>query len=311
MAELTSTPSADRGPTAAGFCCAPAERVSCCEPADRAACCEARAAGESCGCAAGRRDEPEGLREVVRERYAAAARAVVDEGAACDCASLGTTDAAGTQVFGSALYGDGQAEGATATAVQASLGCGVPTAVADLHAGETVLDLGSGGGADVLISARRVAPTGRAIGLDMTDEMLELARANAAEAGVENVEFVKGYIEEIPLADASVDVVISNCVINLSGDKPRVLREAARVLRPRGRIAVSDVIADPDMDAATRADMQAWTGCVAGALTHAEFARALLDAGLVDVEIGETHRVHEHASSAIVRARKPPTHPAA
>jgi arsenite methyltransferase len=135
--------------------------------------------------------------------------------------------------------------------------------------------------------------------------MLELARANAAEAGVENVRFVKGYIEQLPLADGSVDVVISNCVINLSADKPAVLREAARVLRPGGRFAVSDVIADPDMNAATRADMQAWTGCIAGALTRAEFERELADAGLVDVEVTETHRVHEHASSAILRARKP------
>jgi arsenite methyltransferase len=235
------------------------------------------------------------LREAVRARYAAAARG----GSSCDCGP------GGTQVFGGALYGDEHAEGATATAVQASLGCGVPTAVVDLHAGETVLDLGSGGGADVLISARRVGPTGRAIGLDMTDEMLELARANAAEAGVANVEFVKGYIEDIPLADASVDVVISNCVINLAGDKPKVLREAARVLRPGGRFAVSDVIADPGMDEATRADMAAYTGCIAGALTEDEFRAALTAAGLVDVEIRETHRVHAQASSAIIRARKP------
>jgi ubiquinone/menaquinone biosynthesis C-methylase UbiE len=157
----------------------------------------------------------------------------------------------------------------------------------------------------VLISARRVGSTGRAIGLDMTDEMLELARANARDAGVENVEFVKGYIEELPLPDASVDVVISNCVINLSADKPRVLRETARVLRPGGRFAVSDVIADEDMDDATRTDMAAWTGCVAGALTRAEYAGALSDAGLVDVEVIETHRVHEHAASAIIRAHKP------
>jgi ubiquinone/menaquinone biosynthesis C-methylase UbiE len=139
----------------------------------------------------------------------------------------------------------------------------------------------------------------------MTDEMLELARANASEAGIENVEFVKGYIEDIPLADDSVDVVISNCVINLAADKRKVLAEAARVLKPGGRFAVSDVIADPDMDEATRADMQQWTGCIAGALTHDEFAQALEDAGLTDVEIRDTHRVHEHASSAIVRARKP------
>ena len=156
-----------------------------------------------------------------------------------------------------------------------------------------------------MVSARRVAPSGRAIGLDMTDEMLELARANAAAAGIANAQFVKGYLEQLPLPDASVDVVISNCVINLSGDKPRVLREAARVLRPGGRFAISDIVADPDMDAATRADMAAWTGCVAGALTRIQFERSLADAGLVDVEISETHRVHEHAAAAIVRARKP------
>ena len=177
-----------------------------------------------------------------------------------------------TGVFGSALYADSR-RGDPRPRSNASLGCGVPTAVADLHDGEIVLDLGSGAGADVLISARRVGPTGRAIGLDMTDEMLDLARANAAEAGVENVEFVKGYLEELPLPDASVDVVISNCVINLSGDKPKVIAEAARVLRPGGRFAVSDVIADPDMDDATRADMAAWTGCIAGALTEAEVPR--------------------------------------
>jgi arsenite methyltransferase len=185
-----------------------------------------------------------------------------------------------------------------------SLGCGVPTAVADLHEGETVLDLGSGAGADVLTSARRVGASGRAIGLDMTDEMLALARANAAAAGVENVEFVKGYIEDIPLPDASVDVVISNCVINLAADKGKVLAEAGRVLRPGGRFAVSDVLADPGMDEATRADMAAWTGCIAGALTEDEFRAKLAAAGFVDIEIRETHRVHEHAGSAIIRARR-------
>jgi arsenite methyltransferase len=239
------------------------------------------------------------IREIVRERYAAAAgRMARGTDGGCGCAQAG-----GAEVFGAALYGD-EAAGATSASVQASLGCGVPTAVADLHEGETVLDLGSGAGADVLISAQRVGPTGRAIGLDMTDEMLELARRNAAEAGAGNVEFVKGHIEAIPLADDSVDVVISNCVINLSADKPRVLREAARVLRRGGRFAVSDVIADPDMDDATRADMQAWTGCVAGALTAQEFAGALTAAGLTDVEIRPTHRVHEHAASAIIHARK-------
>jgi SAM-dependent methyltransferase len=246
------------------------------------------------------------IREVVREKYAAAARAVAaQETTSCACGPTVTTDEQGAQVFGSALYDNVQADGATETAVAASLGCGVPTAVADLHQGETVLDLGSGAGADVLISAKRVGATGKAIGLDMTDEMLDLARANAAEEGVANVDFVKGYIEDIPLPDDSVDVVISNCVINLSADKGKVLREVARVLRPGGRFAVSDVIADDNMDADTRSDMEQWTGCVAGALTRSQFEAALADAGLVDVEIRETHRVHEHASSAIVRARKP------
>ncbi len=210
-----------------------------------------------------------------------------------------------TGVFGSSLYDEVRGEDLPETAVKASLGCGVPTAVADLHEGEIVLDLGSGAGADVLISARRVAPTGKAIGLDMTDEMLELARANADEAGVDNVEFVKGYLEQMPLEDDSIDVVISNCVINLSGDKPRVIREAARVLRPGGRFAVSDVIADPDMDDQTKADMAAWTGCIAGALTEDEFRSALESAGLQEIEVRETHRVHEHAAAAIIRARKP------
>jgi SAM-dependent methyltransferase len=239
------------------------------------------------------------IRETVREKYAAAARQAAERSASSCCG--GPADA----VFGSALYDEAEADGATAEAVGASLGCGVPTAVADLHEGETVLDLGSGAGADVLISARRVGVTGKAIGLDMTDEMLALARANAAAAGVTNVEFVKGYLEEIPLPDASVDVVISNCVINLAGDKQRVLAEAARVLRPGGRFAVSDVIADEDMDEATRADMAAYTGCIAGALTEAEFRTALTAAGLTDIEIRPTHRVHDQAASAIVRAVKP------
>jgi arsenite methyltransferase len=246
------------------------------------------------------------IRESVRERYAAAAKAVAENTAAGCCGSaVKLTDEQGTQVFGRSLYDSADAGAVPEGAVAASLGCGVPTAVAELHEGETVLDLGSGAGADVLISAKRVGPTGKAIGLDMTDEMLELARANAADAGVENVEFIKGYLEDMPLADAAVDVVISNCVINLSGDKPQVIREAARVLKPGGRLAVSDVIADPDINEQTRADMAAWTGCVAGALTEAEFRAALQDAGLADIEIRETHRVHEHAGAAIIRARKP------
>ncbi len=247
------------------------------------------------------------IREAVRERYAAAATAVGEGSGSCECspARVDLTDRNGNEVFGASLYAADHAAVAPDDAVSASLGCGVPTAVADLHEGETVLDLGSGAGADVLISASRVGASGRAIGLDMTDEMLDLARANAVRAGVPNVEFVKGYMEDLPLPDSSVDVVISNCVINLSGDKSRVLSEVARVLRPGGRFAVSDVVADPDMDEATKADMRAWTGCIAGALTREEFEGALTAAGLVDIEIRATHRVHAHAAAAIVRARKP------
>ena len=279
-------------------CCGPQAQESCCEPQDKAGCCDTYAEG-SCGCSAGAGADD--VREQVRRRYAAAALGGRDAG--CCGGPVSTVDAEGREVFGAVLYGEDDA--APEGAVGASLGCGVPTAVADLHPGETVLDLGSGAGTDVLISARRVAPGGRAIGLDMTDEMLALARANAAEAGVGNVEFVRGYLEEIPLPDASVDVVISNCVINLAADKAVVIGEAARVLRPGGRFAVSDVIADEDMDEATRADMAQWTGCIAGELTEPEFAAALTAAGLVDVEIRATHRVHEHAASAIIRARKP------
>jgi arsenite methyltransferase len=246
------------------------------------------------------------IRENVRERYAAAAQAFAENTATGCCANaLTLSDEHGQRVFGGSLYDSAEAGAVPEEAVAASLGCGVPTAVADLHEGETVLDLGSGAGADVLISAKRVGPAGKAIGLDMTDEMLDLARRNAAEAGADNVEFLKGHIEEIPLSDSSVDVVISNCVINLSGDKPKVMREAARVLRPGGRFAVSDVVADEGMDEATRVDMVKWTGCIAGALTRAQFTRALADAGLVDIEINETHRVHAQAASAIIRARKP------
>jgi SAM-dependent methyltransferase len=257
---------------------------------------------------------PSDIRETVREKYAAAARAAAvgasssscgaaaAPGASSSCCGAAAVDEEG---FGGGLYTAGDAGDAPEAALNASLGCGVPTAVADLHEGETVLDLGSGAGADVLISARRVGPAGKAIGLDMTDEMLELAESNAAQAGVTNVEFVKGYLEDIPLPDASVDVVISNCVINLAADKRVVLAEAARVLRPGGRFAVSDVIADADMDEATRTDMAAFTGCIAGALTEDEFRAALAAVGLVDVEIRPTHRVHEHADSALVRARKP------
>jgi arsenite methyltransferase len=244
------------------------------------------------------------LREAVRERYAAAALRTNDTGAAAGCCGAAVTDEQ-AELFGAGLYADGERDALPDAALAASLGCGNPTAMADLRPGMTVLDLGSGGGIDVLLSARRVAPTGTAYGLDMTDEMLDLARANQAKAGVENVVWLKGHIEAIPLPDDAVDVVLSNCVINLSTDKPQVLREVARVLKPGGTLAVSDVIADPDMDAATRADMAAYTGCIAGALTRAEYSAHLAAAGLTDVTITETHRVHEHAGSAIIRARLP------
>ena len=246
------------------------------------------------------------LRDVVRARYAAAAATVTTERDASCCSAEGAviTDAQREQ-FGSPLYDQADREQLPDAAVLASLGCGNPIAVAELHEGETVLDLGSGGGIDVLLSAKRVGPTGLAYGLDMTDEMLDLARRNQAEAGVTNVQWLRGHIEEIPLPSATVDVVISNCVINLSADKPQVLREAARVLKPGGRFAVSDVIADPDMDQATRSDMVAYTGCIAGALTRDQFTGALASAGLTDITITETHRVHAAAASAIVRASKP------
>jgi SAM-dependent methyltransferase len=251
-------------------------------------------------------------REAVRERYAAAARSVESGNAGCcgpseSSCGCGTDvpDACGGGEFGPGLYSGTERGSLPDAAKLASLGCGNPTAVADLHEGETVLDLGSGGGIDVLLSARRVGTAGKAYGLDMTDEMLDLARHNQREAGVENVEFIKGTIEDIPLPEGSVDVIISNCVINLSGDKPRVFGEAARVLRPGGRLAVTDVVADPDMDEATREDMRQWTGCIAGALTAAEFRHELGAAGFTDIEIHETHRVHDQAGSAIIRARKP------
>jgi arsenite methyltransferase len=253
------------------------------------------------------------VREAVRERYAEAAEVATagaeasccsTEGSSCGCGSSIVRDGA-AEAFGSQLYSTEERGALPDAAKLASLGCGNPTAVADLNEGETVLDLGSGGGIDVLLSARRVGSTGKAYGLDMTDEMLELARANQRRAGIENVEFLKGTIEEIPLAANSVDVIISNCVINLSAEKPAVFREAARVLRPGGRFAVTDVVSDSDMDDATRADMAQWTGCIGGALTEDAFRAGLEAAGFESVEIQETHRVHEHAGSAIVRAQKP------
>jgi ubiquinone/menaquinone biosynthesis C-methylase UbiE len=254
--------------------------------------------------------DPDALRDQVRARYAAAA--AVTTGGCCATDADSRRDAAGAVVtdeqreqFGSALYTIDERGELPDAAVLASLGCGNPIAIAELHAGETVLDLGSGGGIDVLLSARRVGPTGLAYGLDMTDEMLELARRNQATAGVSNVQWLRGQIEQIPLPADSVDVIISNCVINLSAEKPRVFTEAARVLKPGGRFAVSDVVADPGMDDATRADMRAYTGCVAGALTRDQFTAELHSAGLTDVSIEETHRVHRVATSAIIRATKP------
>jgi SAM-dependent methyltransferase len=259
-----------------------------------------------CCSSQGQADDEE-IRAAVRSRYAAAAVSVssgTEAGASCCGAEtlLGDEEA---KVFGAGLYDEAAQGELPDTATMASLGCGNPTAVAELGAGETVLDLGSGGGIDVLLSAKRVGPSGKAYGLDMTDEMLALARANQRKAGLENVEWLRGQIESIPLPAETVDVVISNCVINLSGDKPAVLAEAARVLKPGGRFAVSDVIADEDMDDATRADMAEWTSCIAGALTRREFEEALGAAGLEDIQIQETHRVHDKAASAVIRARKP------
>ena len=244
------------------------------------------------------------LRDIVRAKYAAAATAT-QGGASCCGGEAAIITPEQREQFGSPLYDADDRDQLPDAAVLASLGCGNPIAIAALNEGETVLDLGSGGGIDVLLSARRVGPTGLAYGLDMTDEMLDLAGRNQAEAGVENVQWLRGQIENIPLPANTVDVIISNCVINLSGDKAQVLREAARVLKPGGRFAVSDVVADPDMDQATKADMAAYTGCIAGALTRDEFTNALKAAGLVDIEIQETHRVHAAAASAIVRATKP------
>jgi arsenite methyltransferase len=243
------------------------------------------------------------VREVVRERYAEAARAAATPGGGC-CSSVSLTDAGGAAVFGNAVY-DGAEVGGAGEALGASLGCGVPTAVADLHAGEVVLDLGAGAGADVLISAQRVGPTGKAYGLDMTDEMLALARANAARAGAGNVEFLKGYIEDVPLPDDTVDVVISNCVINLSTDKPAVLAEMFRVLAPGGRIGISDVVAEDHLTPAERADRGSYVGCIAGALSRGEYLDGLAAAGFVDAEVQYTNEAAPGMHTAIVRAVKP------
>jgi arsenite methyltransferase len=244
---------------------------------------------------------PEAIREAVRTKYAERARRVADTPATGSC--CGSTSPCCPEnhdpVTGG-LYTCDEAAIIPEDALKASLGCGNPTALASLAPGEVVLDLGSGGGIDVLLSAGRVGPTGFAYGLDMTDEMLALARKNAAEQGATNVEFLKGHIEEIPLPDDTVDVVISNCVINLSADKGRVLREAFRVLKPGGRFAVSDVVAQGELPPDLRRDMEAWVGCVAGALEEGEYRRLLADAGFgdVDVEVTRVYDVNQLAGSA-------------
>ena len=244
------------------------------------------------------------LREQVRARYAEAARGIADgTGCGCDCESIGCCGEEATTLFGQGLYGDDRSELPQA-AVTASLGCGNPVAVAELHEGETVLDLGSGGGIDVILSAKRVGPTGTAYGLDMTDEMLALAQRNAAEAGVANVHFLKGVIEQIPLPASSVDVVISNCVINLSVDKPAVLAEIARVLKPGGRIGISDVVAEDRLSPAERAERGAFVGCIAGALSKGEYEAGLEAAGFEQVGVEFTHEVADGMHGAIVKAVK-------
>jgi arsenite methyltransferase len=248
------------------------------------------------------------IKEEVRARYAAAAREVAAghgcTGESC-CEENGCCGDAGPSAFGAALYDAQLQSELPEAAVLGSLGCGNPTAVAELRAGEVVLDLGSGGGIDVLLSAKRVGPTGVAYGVDMTDEMLELARRNANEAGVTNAHFLKSEIENVPLPDASVDVVISNCVINLSTDKRRVLREIHRVLRRGGRVGVTDVVAEDRLSPEERAERGSYVGCIAGALSRGEYEEGLRDAGFDDVVVQFTHRVADGMHSAIVQAVKP------
>ena len=248
---------------------------------------------------------PDGITDEVRSSYAAVARAVLerrdlpsDEAGSC----CGPT---GEAVFGEILYDASERASLPDAAVLASLGCGNPTAVADLRPGEVVLDLGSGGGIDVLLSAARVGPTGFAYGLDMTDEMLALARQNAETAGATNVEFRKGRIESIPLGDASVDVVISNCVVNLAADKTAVFNEIARVLRPGGRIGISDIVAEDRLSPEQRAERGSYVGCIAGALSFSEFEAGLRNAGLTDISLTSTHTVTDGMHSVIAKATKP------
>ncbi|HET8874622.1 MAG TPA: arsenite methyltransferase [Gaiellaceae bacterium] len=248
------------------------------------------------------------LREQVRERYALAAVAASTGGCGCsdDGGCCGNVACDGSEeAFGEGLYDSEQRGDLPQPALLASLGCGNPTAVAELGEGEVVLDLGSGGGIDVILSAKRVGPTGVAYGLDMTDEMLALARRNAQEAGVTNVHFLKGVIEEIPLPSDSIDVVISNCVINLSVDKPAVLAEMGRVLKPGGRLGISDVVAEDRLAAEERAERGSYVGCIAGALSRGEYVAGLQAAGFADVSVAFTHEVADGMHGAIVKAVKP------
>jgi SAM-dependent methyltransferase len=245
-------------------------------------------------------DSAEALREQVRERYAQAARSV-GTGSSATCGDGSCCDGK-TNDFGEVLYSALERAELPDAAALASLGCGNPTAVADLHAGEVVLDLGSGGGIDVILSARRVGPIGTAYGLDFTDEMLALARSNAAEAGLANVHFLKGAIEQIPLPAESIDVVISNCVINLSADKPAVLTEMARVLKPGGRLGISDVVAEDHLSSAERAARGSHVGCIAGALSKSEYVGGLEAAGFENISVEFTHEVADGMHGAIVKA---------
>jgi arsenite methyltransferase len=259
------------------------------------------------------------ITEQVRQRYAAAALQITDvsgisgttdvsdasDSSGSPCCGPTDRDLGNGDVFGSVLYTGGENNEVPQDALLASLGCGNPTAVADLRAGETVLDLGSGGGIDVLLSARRVGPTGFAYGLDMTDEMLALARANATKAGASNVEFIKGQIEQIPLADATVNVVISNCVINLSADKTAVSTEMFRVLTPGGRLGISDVVAENHLSEQDRIERGSFVGCIAGALSTEEYFATLSAAGFVDISVEYTHEVAPEMHGAIIKAVKP------
>jgi SAM-dependent methyltransferase len=242
------------------------------------------------------------VRDEVREHYRRAALGVLnDDGCGCGPDCCGGSDVSAS----AALYGAHERAELPDAAVLASLGCGNPTAVAELREGEVVLDLGSGGGIDVILSARRVGPTGKAYGLDMTDEMLELARRNAAEAGTANVEFLRGYIEQVPLPNGSVDVIISNCVINLSEDKPGVFAEMRRVLRSGGRVGITDIVSSDDLGVEERAERGSYAGCIAGALSFGEYRAELERAGFTDIEVEATHEVTDGIFGAIVRAQKP------